>query len=252
MASRAGNKQQPGKKQPGKQAAARRIELERLRAEQARADRRRKILWGSGGGVLAMALIAALVWLGVSKDHSSSAMSTTNTAANTSGDTSPANSLGPVWKGLTGQSVDGVSADTSEQLAYHIHAHLSVYINGTQKVVPYGIGIVGPWSSEQTSDGPFIDSGSAFYYLHTHDATGVIHIESPTQKTYTLGQFFAEWNQPLSSGQVGPDKGQLTVYVNGSEYGGGPADITLTAHKVIQIDVGKVVPFQPYTFASGL
>jgi hypothetical protein len=238
------------RKQP---ARKRLIELQRLRAEQARAERRRRIVWGSGAGVLAVALIAGLVWLGVSRNHgSSSGMNTTNTAADTSGDTSPANSLAPVWKGLTGQSVDGVSSDTSEQLAYHIHAHLSIYINGEQKVVPYGIGIVGPWASEQTGDGPFIDSGSAFYYLHTHDATGVIHIESPTQKTYTLGQFFAEWNQPLSGTQVGPDKGQLTVFVNGSAYTGDPAGITLTAHKVIQIDVGKDVPFQPYTFASGL
>ncbi|HEY3873747.1 MAG TPA: hypothetical protein VGM10_35650 [Actinocrinis sp.] len=241
---------------PGKQgggAQQRRIELERLRAEQARAERRRKIVWGSGAGLLAAVLVAGLVWLGVSKDHgSSSSMSTTNSAANTSGDTSPANSLAPVWKGLTGQSVDGVTSNNSEQLAYHIHAHLSIYVNGTQKIVPYGIGIVGPWATEQTSDGPFVDSGSAFYYLHTHDATGVIHIESPTQKTYTLGQFFAEWNQPLSGGQVGPAKGQLTVYVDGAAYTGNPADISLTAHKVIQIDVGKVVPFQPYTFASGL
>ena len=244
----------PGK-QPGKQAAQqRRVELQRLRAEQARAERRRKIVWGSGAGALVVLLIAGLAWIGVSKDHgsSSSNMNTTNGKADNSADSSPANSLGPVWKGLTGQSVDGVSADTSEQLAYHIHAHLTVYINGTQKVVPYGIGIVGPWASEQTSDGPFIESGSAFYYLHTHDATGVIHIESPTQKTYTLGQFFAEWNQPLSSGQVGPDKGALTIYVDGAEYTGNPAAITLTAHKVIQIDLGKDVPFQPYTFASGL
>lgn len=245
MASKAGKQ--------GGAAQKRRVELERLRAEQARADRRRKIMWGSGAGALAVVLIAGLVWLGVAKDHKSSpSMSTTNSAANTSGDTSPANSLAPVWKGLTGQSLDGVSSNTSEQLAYHIHAHLSIYINGTQKLVPYGIGIVGPWSTQQTGDGPFIDSGSAFYYLHTHDATGVIHIESPTQKTYTLGQFFAEWNQPLSGGQVGPDKGQLTVYVDGSKYTGDPAGITLTPHKVIQIDVGKDVPFQPYTFASGL
>lgn len=44
----------------------------------------------------------------------------------------------------------------------------------------------------------------------------MIHIESPVQKLYTLGDYFAIWGQRLTDGQVGPAKGTLTVYVNGT------------------------------------
>ena len=123
-------------------------------------------------------------------------------------------------------------------------------MNGAQQTIPYGVGI--PGGTAQDSNGlQYVASGSCFYWLHTHDQTGVIHIESPVQKFYTLGDFFAVWGQPLSSGQVGPAKGTLAVYVDGSRYAGDPASITLTAHKLIQIDVGKDVTPQPFTFPSG-
>lgn len=71
------------------------------------------------------------------------------------------------------------------------------------------------------------------------------------RQQYTLGDFFAIWGQPLSSGQVGAATGALTVYVNGSRYAGDPALITLTAHKLIQIDVGTIVAPRSFTFPSG-
>ena len=139
-----------------------------------------------------------------------------------------------------------------EQLAYHIHAHLAIFINGKQYTVPYGVGIEQPWTTEADGTSEFVDSGAAFYYLHTHDDTGVIHIESPTSKTFNLGQFFAEWNQPLSTTQIGSYTGSVITYVNGSKYTGDPSNITLSEHEVIQLDLGQNVAFQPYTFASGL
>ena len=78
--------------------------------------------------------------------------------------------------------------------------------------------------------------------MHAQD--GVIHVESPTTRTYTLGQFFAIWGQPLSKTQVGPATGTLTVFVNGKPYTGDPAAITLGSREDIQIDVGTPVPFK--------
>lgn len=224
-------------------AQERRAQIEKMRAEQARRDRKRKIYFAVGAGVLVLALIGALIALAMSKK------STGTPAAAT--DTTP-NALAQTWDGLTGQTVDGVSAQTQEQVAYHIHAHLAIYVNGVQKAVPAGIGIVKPWSVQGSGDSMFIDGGKQIYYLHTHDSSGVLHVESPTTKTYTLGQIFAEWNQPLSSSQVGPASGTVIVYVNGQKYTGDPSKIELTPHEVIQLDVGKDVAFQPYTFASGL
>ncbi len=233
-----------------KAAVQRRAELAAKQAAMARAEKRRKVIWGTGVGVLVAALVGGLVALFMSQNHKDNTQAAA--AASSSSQVGESNLLAPVWSGLTGQTVDGVGDNQMEQTAYHIHAHLAIYINGKQYTVPYGIGIEQPWSTEADGTSEFVDSGAAFYYLHTHDDTGVIHIESPTTKTYTLGQFFAEWNQPLSTTQIGSYTGSVITYVNGSKYTGDPSSITLTAHEVIQLDLGQNVAFQPYTFASGL
>lgn len=152
----------------------------------------------------------------------------------------------------TGEPVNGIKSNDHEQILFHVHAHLAIYVNGKQKLIPYGVGIVPPYQLQQTQDGPFVAGGSAFYWLHTHDESGVIHIEAPVQHSFTLGDFFAEWRQPLSANQVGPDKGKVTAFLDNKRYTGDPAKIPLTAHALVQLDVGKVVPFQPYNFAQGL
>lgn len=121
-------------------------------------------------------------------------------------------------------AVDGISCDAGEQLAYHIHAHVSIYIDGTRTSVPQDVGIA--------------PDGSCYYWLHTHDTSGVIHIESPTQKDYLLGNFFDEWSQRFSS--LGyPSELDLTsgwqVWVDGKPYSGDFHNIPLTAHKLITL-----------------
>ena len=59
-----------------------------------------------------------------------------------------------------------------------------------------------------------------------------------TQKTYTLGDFFDEWGQPLGPGQVGPARGHVTAIYNGKAYLGNPRSIPLNAHAQIQLEVG--------------
>ena len=233
-----------------KDAAKRRAELAAKQAAMARAEKRRKTAWGTGIGVLVAALVGGLIVLSIHTGNKDAAAVAASESANST--VGESNLLAPTWSGLKGQTIDGVGTNTMEQTAYHIHAHLAIYINGTQKTVPYGIGIQQPWSTEADGSSEFVDSGASFYYLHTHDDTGVIHIESPTNTQYTLGQFFAEWNQKLSSTQIGSNKGTVTVYVNGSKYTGDPSSIKLTSHEIIQLDLGKVVGYQPYSFASGL
>ncbi|HET9170574.1 MAG TPA: hypothetical protein VFN97_14130 [Actinospica sp.] len=233
-----------------KDAAQRRAELAAKQAAMARAEKRRKTAWGVSLGVLIAALVVGLTLFAIHTNNKDSAAVAASESANST--IGESNLLAPTWSGLKGQTIDGVGSNQMEQLAYHIHAHLAIYVNGTQKTVPYGIGIEQPWSTQADGSSEFVDSGAAFYYLHTHDDTGVIHIESPSQTLYTLGQFFSEWNQPISSSEVGPYKGAVTVFVNGSKYTGDPASIKLTSHEIIQIDLGKVVGYQPYSFASGL
>jgi hypothetical protein len=151
-----------------------------------------------------------------------------------------------------GQAIDGIGCSSNEQTVFHIHAHLTIFVNGSPRQVPAGIGIPGG-QAVSAAGGPFVQTGSCFYWLHTHAADGIIHIESPVQRTYTLGDFFDEWGQPLSTNQVGPAKGHVTALYNGKVYRGNPRDIPLTAHAQIQLEVGTalIAPVS-ITFTGGL
>jgi hypothetical protein len=138
-----------------------------------------------------------------------------------------------------GRSVDGISAAAAEQLAFHIHAHLTIFVAGRARQIPYGVGIARPLEVESTAQGLFALGGATFFWLHTHAADGIIHIESPIERTYTLGNFFDIWNEPLGPERVGPAIGHVTAFFNGRHYLGNPRDIPLLAHAQIQLDVGR-------------
>jgi hypothetical protein len=152
----------------------------------------------------------------------------------------------------TGKTVDGISCDTGEQLVFHIHAHLTVFVNGAARQIPAGIGIPGA-QAENTPAGPLIATGTCFYWLHTHAADGIVHIESPVHRSFTLGNLFNIWGQPLGQDQVGPARGPVTALYNGRVYLGDPRDIPLQAHAQIQLDVGKpLISPASITFPNGL
>ena len=90
-------------------------------------------------------------------------------------------------------------------------------------------------------------------WLHTHAADGIVHIESPTPRTYTLGEFFDVWGQPLDRSRVGPARGAVTALFNGRVFTGDPRQIPLLAHSQIELEVGRplVAPHQ-ITFSRGL
>jgi hypothetical protein len=152
-----------------------------------------------------------------------------------------------------GTQVDGIQCAPLEQLAYHIHAHLQVYVNGQPRQLPGGIGLVTP-QAQQTPAGPFYGATRCYFWLHTHTADGVLHIESPTARVYTLGDFFDEWRQPLSSTEVAGDTGPVTAWLNAKRWAASPRAIPLTPHAQIQLDVGSpTVSFHPISWtASGL
>lgn len=110
----------------------------------------------------------------------------------------------------SGQTVDGMECTASEQLVFHIHSYLEIYVDGKPVTVPPGAGIVAPAASGETA---LASNGlkTCLYPLHVHDGEpNIIHIESPIQKTYTLGNFFDIWGQPLSATQVLGNKADST------------------------------------------
>ena len=153
----------------------------------------------------------------------------------------------------TGGTVDGISCRTlaKETVKYHVHVHVALYVNGQMRRLPAGIGITKPQLVEHEKTGVFDDVGlyDCLYWLHTHVADGIIHVEAPAKQAFTLGQFFDVWGQPLGPNQVGPAKGKVVVFENGKRLTGNPRSAPLLAQGVIQIDVGsQVVPFHPLTF----
>jgi hypothetical protein len=119
----------------------------------------------------------------------------------------------------------------AEQLTVHYHAHLDIIANGAKVTVPAGVGFV-------ITDG----TPTAITPLHTHNPTGIIHIESAKNLPYTLGQVFTEWGVPLSASQVGglhADADHLfATYVNGKRFTGDPATLRLKRHLEIAIWYG--------------
>jgi hypothetical protein len=159
--------------------------------------------------------------------------------------------LATLINAATGQTIDGVQCQAGEQTQVHVHTHLTIFVNGQARVIPYGIGIPGA-QAVQTAQGPFVQTGSCFYWLHVHGNDGIVHVESPsTTMSFTLGQFFDEWGQPLSTTQVGPAQGKVTVFFTSPGkkpgiYTGDPRSLPLGDHYQIQLDVGTpiVAPVQ--------
>ena len=152
-----------------------------------------------------------------------------------------------------GQTIDGVTCQRAEKIAFHIHAHLTLFVGTKAYQVPYGIGIGPPLQGVNTTAGPFVSGGSCFMWLHTHASDGIIHMEAPKQMSFTLGQFFAVWGIPLSSTRVGAGEGQGHGVLQRQAVDEAPAAIPLTSEAQIQLDVGKpVVAPQHIVFPKAL
>ena len=87
----------------------------------------------------------------------------------------------------------------------HIHMHLSIYVNNERVIIPGGVGI-------------HVGQGrTCYYWLHTHNSSGVVHVEAPGPHTFLLGDFLAIWKKHFVQ-QGYPGQLNLAgwqVYVNG-------------------------------------
>ena len=77
------------------------------------------------------------------------------------------------------QGIKTLGLPTGSSDKFHIHAQLSVYNEALLVTVPANIGIDHRHHIETT--------------IHTHDQTGIIHMEAPRPYPYTLGDLFAIW-----------------------------------------------------------
>jgi hypothetical protein len=131
----------------------------------------------------------------------------------------------------------GIPAGGQEK--FHIHAMLHIYMNGLLVPLPADIGL---------DPGKGIESS-----MHTHDGTGIIHMEAPRPFNYTLGDFFSVWGVKLGPAQVGGRMGlggdHLHFYLNGKPLSN-PAALVLHRRDSIVIGYGPEdsFPHNPSTF----
>lgn len=91
------------------------------------------------------------------------------------------------------------STQGPKPLVEHIHPHLNVTVDGTSTPVPSQIGIDSSLWKVHTLD----QYGTAgFAPLHTHDASGTIHVESTANRNYTLGEFLNIWGGLDTNGKT--------------------------------------------------
>jgi hypothetical protein len=189
------------------------------------ADRRR--LWLIGGAVAVLVVIGAVLGFVLSGGSSAA---TVKWATVSGLQTSP-----PPWNtgiATVPERLDAIGLDPlpQEALAFHIHSHLDVYWNGKKVTVPAGVGIEPP---DQAGQGGF------FLALHTHDARGVIHVESPSKKDYTLAQFMGAWGVRLTSRCLADRCGAVKIFVNGKRFTQDPNKLILKSHEEIAVVAGK-------------
>jgi len=121
-------------------------------------------------------------------------------------------------------AIDHIPCQSTGQESIHFHVHVTIYINGKRTLVPARVGIA--------------PGDSCLYWLHTHDESGVIHIETPGVVAVTFGNFLAIWKQQFR--QLGypsqfSDPANWQTYVNGKPFLGDMKTIPLHSHLLITL-----------------
>jgi hypothetical protein len=225
---------------------AARIKQERVKAPPSAASRGSMPSWllPAAGAVALVAVVAVVLVLVLGGDSKSSAPTWPASSAMTgllTGKTPwPANQ-----EQLPGRLVAlNLPELPQEGLALHIHQHLDIWVNGKKVTVPESVGIAETFISD----------------LHTHLGNGVLHVESPTERSFYLGQFFGVWGVRLDARCVGgyctDGDAKVRVYVDGKPVAGDPRNIELEPHREIVVTYGtraqlpKRIP-STYSFQPG-
>lgn len=135
-------------------------------------------------------------------------------------------------------AINGIPCDTSGMtVKFHIHAHLTIYINGKKAAIPQGIGIP--------------TDGSCIYWLHTHTSDGIIHIEAPQQQSNeALDDFLAIWTEGFPKLGYPPQLNLTTgwkIYIDGKLFPGAVnspvhTEVPLASHDAITLEYGTNNP----------
>jgi hypothetical protein len=222
MSSPTGEEERLTKTQRREEARTQRKELEA--AEVAGAARRKRLtLIGGALGVLVVLAVVAII--------ATSGGGGSQTVASGSGASAGLQTTHAPWApelSALATRLQALKLPIQNDGAYHVHAVLRVYVEGRQVPVPANIGI-DPQAGSMAS-------------THTHDATGLVHIEASERYPFTLGTFFTVWGVKFTNTQLGgylAGKGNvLSAYVNGKPVSN-PAGYVMNPHDDIVVAYGK-------------
>jgi hypothetical protein len=204
------------------EARAQREALEREQA--AAAARKRRLTW-IGGGLAIVAVAVVIAVAGASGGGSKSPSSSAGSGV-TAGLQATAAPWAPEYNQLPTR-LNAMNLPVQSDVIFHIHAMLRVYVNGKQVPVPSQIGI--------DPQGQFLAP------LHTHDASGVMHLEANQVYPFTLGQFFTVWGVKFTDTQIGSyvsnGTSTLSAYANGKRIAD-PVNYRMRAHDLIVVGYG--------------
>lgn len=130
------------------------------------------------------------------------------------------------------KNISGITCDKTEHLVYHNHTMLMLKNNNQNITIPAGIGII---------------PNDCIFWLHTHDDSGIIHIESPSQTSFTLGQFLQVWDNFDNSSVIkellknNTNDTISVLFANGSNVNtaANAKDITLQNNAIISINLSN-------------
>ena len=115
-----------------------------------------------------------------------------------------------------------------EVVDQHFHVHLDVFVDGRSVTLPDDIG---------RNEG-----GGYLTVIHTHDSTGIVHIEAPKGPHYNLGQVFDVWGVRFTPTCLGASCNAgdraLRVYVGGTLLHVDPRRLILSSHQEIVVTFG--------------
>lgn len=116
----------------------------------------------------------------------------------------------------------------AEGTTMHEHADVEIFVHGTKEQVPTDIGIDPEAGTIQS--------------IHTHDDTGLVHLESSESREFTLGEFFGVWGVRFTPSCLGAycndGDNRLQVFVDGDELTDNLQDVQLDDQTVIVVTYG--------------
>lgn len=134
-----------------------------------------------------------------------------------------------------GKPIGGIQCERQEYGDFHIHAHLDIFVDGKAYEVPPFIGIV--------------EAEKCLYWLHTHDPSGVVHVEAPVKRVFTLAQFFEIWKATAKPPPVA--KQAPKIFVNGKKASAPLDRVEIEPLAEIVVVYGKEPATIPSTYSFG-